>query len=410
MSLNRVFCALKSNNICDEIEHAENRIVYVSPGLNPRIAESLIIAAHKLGTEQVTIVLDCDEDTCRLGYGYIEAIRMLERKGLRVRQSPGLRVGLFICDNKGWSYSPVALYVEDETFSDETPNAARLMPEQIDAFIKAVCPEEANLQADREREIGVEQLTEGEIKKVEENLKKAPPIRFDIMRQLRVFQPYIQYVTLKLQGCSINRREVKMPNDILNRNVGEQLQRRLKTSFNLVSNNSELSDKKLQEEIKKIRKKYLKPLGKHWGNVILRKNRAKFDREIDDFKLKVEKHQRLVESKLQEEIKQSIEQIVEAFWEEIQNDPPDDLLTEIVSQKPSEEIAKAWLRSKLDESFPRVEKIVKKMEVICQFSDVTYETLNQEGFIKSLKEKFKFVDWDKPYNEFKAAKEKTKNQ
>jgi hypothetical protein len=39
------------------------------------------------------------------------------------------------------------------------------------------------------------------------------------------------------------------------------------------------------------------------------------------------------------------------------------------------------------------------------FKDVTFETLNRPDFLESVKEAFPSVDWDKAYNEFRAAGE-----
>ena len=36
---------------------------------------------------------------------------------------------------------------------------------------------------------------------------------------------------------------------------------------------------------------------------------------------------------------------------------------------------------------------------------MTFETLNREDFLESVKEAFPGVDWDKAYSEFKAAGE-----
>ena len=40
-----------------------------------------------------------------------------------------------------------------------------------------------------------------------------------------------------------------------------------------------------------------------------------------------------------------------------------------------------------------------------RFKDVTFETLNREDFLQSVKEAFPSVDWDKAYEEFRAAGE-----
>jgi len=44
------------------------------------------------------------------------------------------------------------------------------------------------------------------------------------------------------------------------------------------------------------------------------------------------------------------------------------------------------------------------MKLDVQFRDVTYETLNEEGFGEKLRDAYPQVEWDKPFNEFDAAK------
>lgn len=40
-----------------------------------------------------------------------------------------------------------------------------------------------------------------------------------------------------------------------------------------------------------------------------------------------------------------------------------------------------------------------------RFKDVTFETLNRDDFLESVKIAFPKVDWDKAYHEFRAAGE-----
>jgi hypothetical protein len=46
------------------------------------------------------------------------------------------------------------------------------------------------------------------------------------------------------------------------------------------------------------------------------------------------------------------------------------------------------------------------MQLDVRYKDVTFETLNREDFLDAIKEAFPHVDWDKAYNEFRAAGEK----
>jgi hypothetical protein len=154
-------------------------------------------------------------------------IRLLEKAGVDIRQSPGLRVGVLVCDDHAWCFAPTALYLEEQPHSDETPNAVQLLPQQVAAFVRAICPAvSAGAAGAPGREIGIESLSAAELKKAEEGLNVAPPLKFDVCRQVRVFQPYIQYVELSLKGCSIN---LSMLNDRLTqlRQRKETLERQL---------------------------------------------------------------------------------------------------------------------------------------------------------------------------------------
>jgi hypothetical protein len=50
--------------------------------------------------------------------------------------------------------------------------------------------------------------------------------------------------------------------------------------------------------------------------------------------------------------------------------------------------------------------MIEKMTLEVRYKDMTFETLNQEDFLDSVKSAFPYIDWDKTYNDFLAAGEK----
>jgi hypothetical protein len=56
--------------------------------------------------------------------------------------------------------------------------------------------------------------------------------------------------------------------------------------------------------------------------------------------------------------------------------------------------------------FPKAETLIQKMHLEVRYKDVTFETLNQEDFLFAIKEAFPHIDWQKAYQEFRAAGEK----
>jgi hypothetical protein len=87
----------------------------------------------------------------------------------------------------------------------------------------------------------------------------------------------------------------------------------------------------------------------------------------------------------------------------IADHPPDELIGQLVSPKPSKEEIRRWLDDQLDRVFPKSEDLIADMRLDVQFRDVTYETLNEPGFGEALRNAYPHVNWDKPDNEFKAA-------
>lgn len=139
-----------------------------------------------------------------------------------------------------------ALYVQPEVHSDETPNAVELAAEVADRLAMSICPEvagtTASLPPDQrpDPEIGQMALGSATVKNVAEGLKVAPPISFDVARQVRVFQSYIQYVDISLSGCAIQRHRVTIPRTMQGLGAAKDIENRLRTTFELIEKSSEL--------------------------------------------------------------------------------------------------------------------------------------------------------------------------
>ena len=96
--------------------------------------------------------------------------------------------------------------------------------------------------------------------------------------------------------------------------------------------------------------------------------------------------------------------LIEDYLPIVAKNPPDELVGQLLSPKPSKDEIRAWLGQQLDRVFPKAEDLITDMRLDVQFRDVTYETLNEDGFVETLRDAYPQVNWDKPYNEFKAAK------
>ena len=321
-------------------------------------------------------------------------------------------VSVLVCDGRAWAFTPTALYIQNEVHSDETPNAICLsseMADQLATRMSAHEAEKAKTVSDADQnlpEIGVQPLEEARISVTAQNLKIAPPIPFDVARQVRVFEPYIQYVEVSLHGCAIQRRRINIPAHIVNLTTESDIASRIRTTFDLIESDSEASSKPLEGKLTKILNIYTRSLGKPWGRILLRAKRKEFDEKIDDFGKKLEEHKKKVRQKLDEHITKSLDQVVAYYLPIITENPPDRLIGQITPPKPTEDLARAWLKSELKGVFPEAEDLVSGMALNVQFRDVTYETLQQEDFGNALRQAYPHVSWDKPFNEFNAEQEK----
>lgn len=408
------FCCISTKRIAALIARARRRVVLCAPAVRRETAEACVAAAARIGAREVRVVVDCDEEVFRLGYGEVDAVKSLSDREIDVRQCAGLRVGVLVIDDQAWVFSPTALYVQSEVHSDETPNAITLHHEAAELLARSILPtvtEPAPAGTSIRTatpEIGNSPLASATLERVVRGLELAPPMPFDVARQVRVFQPYIQYVEINLQGCAIQRHRVTIPRTMQGLGASRDIERRLKTTFEVIEKDSELSSQPLEQALENLRRNFTRSLGKPWGRVLLRSVRPAFDQRIVEFRQQLEEHRRRVERQLEAKLEASRQEVVEYYLPAVRAHPPDSLLGQLVTPKPSERMMRDWLNRELSQVFPCAADLLSSMLLDVQFRDVTYETLNEEGFADALKEAYPHVTWDKPFGEFHAAGERSR--
>jgi hypothetical protein len=239
---------------------------------------------------------------------------------------------------------------------------------------------------------------------VERRLEEAPPVRFDIARQVRVFNAYLQYVELKLTGAAIQRHRLAIPASIQKLGGSKDIEGRLRTTFDLIEKGGGLSSKALEGALTDIRNNFTPSLGKDHGRVVLNAAKPHLEERLATFRDELKAHQEKVEKELQGQLDESRKLIVEYFVPPVVANPPDAMRGQFLKFEEAE--ARAWLDGELDRVFPKAEALIQKMQLDVSYKDVTFETLNREDFLDAVKEVFPRIDWDKAYKEFRAAGEK----
>lgn len=418
MNNGELFCHLSSAGIAALIRSAEGSVCYAGPGIQQEPAQAMVEMAGRIGPELVTVSLDFDERVMRMGYGDITAVQALREAGIVINSSPGLRSALIIVDGEGYTFTPTPLYLEAEAVGISARNALRLSPEQVAealarlspaakaiAIARATDPVEKARIANLPIEVGGKQVDDGQFRQVEKSLQEAPPVRFDLARQVRVFESYLQYVELRLTGAAIQRHRLAIPTSFQKLGGGEALKGRLRTTFDLIEKGGKLSSKPLEDELNEIRKNFTPSLGKDHGRVVLKSAKPVLQQRLNELRRKLEDYQDRVKSELKGYLEDSRRAIVDYYLPLVVQNPPDAVLGQSLSGKATNEGARAWLNKELDRVFPSVDSLLRGMKLEEYYKDVTFETLNREDFLQAIKNAFPAVDWDKAYEEFRAAGE-----
>ena len=414
-----LFLSLDSGTIATTIQQAEHSVCYAAPGIQVGPARAMAEVAARIGPELITVCLDFDERVMRMGFGDLEAVKVLRDAGISFSSTPGLRTGLVIVDHQGYIFTRTALYLEADNRPADAPNAMRLSRDQVSEALARLSPAAkviaialAKTEDEKDRiqsqaiEVPSTPVAEAAFDAVQHSLIEAPPARFDVTRQVQVFSAYLQYVDLKLEGAAIQRRRVPIPPNIQKLGGSKDLEGRLKTTFDLIEKGGKLSSKALEDSLNEIRKNFTPSLGKDYGRVVLKAAKPRLEERLEAFRADLKKHQETVKTELQGKLNESRKQIVDYYVPIVLNlkNPPDAMHGQFFEF--GEPQARTWLDHELDRTFPKAEDLIQKIQLDVHYKDVTFETLNRDDFLDAIQRAFQHVDWDKTYSEFRAAGEK----
>jgi hypothetical protein len=309
-----LFVSMDSEAMARHVLGAKTSICYAAPGIQPSLARAIADVARRNGPELLTICIDFDERVLRMGFGDLEAIKILRDVGIAVRSTPGLRTGLLIVDLDGFIFTPVARYLEADRRVSSAPNAMRMSQDQVREALARLSPAAkgiamalARSAEERQRieqqavEVPSVRVADHDVEVVDQRLKEAPPISFDVARQVRVFEAYLQYVEISLVGTAIQRHRVKIPRSIQMLGASESLDDRLTTTFALIDRESDLSSRPLERELKDIRDHFTKTIGRD-QRILLKAHKPLLAQRLNALRTKINGFQNDVTKKLKTHI------------------------------------------------------------------------------------------------------------
>lgn len=239
------FCAVDDATLIKLINGARRRVVYISPGIHEQVAVALGKRFSEVDGLDVTVVLDPDDDVCRIGYGDANGLKLLHasagRNGFWVREQAGLRVGVLLADDQTLIWAPTPRSVESPPISTDgasnfaapqealfpeptgmTPNGLLLGNHPSEQLAKAVAAEGINADP-KLAEIGKSAITPQRVVETLAALEKNPPIPVDLQRITRVFSTKLQFVELTVKRAKLSQTQLTVPSQLLNADVKDEL-------------------------------------------------------------------------------------------------------------------------------------------------------------------------------------------
>jgi hypothetical protein len=380
------------------IHGAMRRLVVIAPGLSESVAKALIERWHALGPTGVHVVLDPDPEVCRLGYGELTALTLLqaeaERIGSTIHQQQGLRIGVVVTDETTAIFAPTPLLIEAGGRPGEKPNAIQFEMPILDPTGSASASDLGSLS------LNTKPVLDADVQKTSQDLAANPPVKFDVAQKVRVFNARIEFVEFELRGLSVSRKTVRIPPDIMGLAKEPKAQKLLTSSAHLIADNTELSGDRVNKLKQFIAEKYLITLP-GYGTAILRSNKTNFQVAVKALEKYVRRFQKVLAQKLQAAMDANRELLVTAFLPSVIASPPG-RWKRLLGDHPSGREIERLLRTELTKAFGSSQALIREMSVKAVFKGVTYESLNDPEFMRIAGKKIPSLEVF--HDEYDAAK------
>lgn len=422
--MGKTFTSANDISIAQLIRKAKKRLVFIGPGLRLPVVEALKDAMNVVPRNGFQIILDVDPEVCRLGYGDIEALELVRKSasqsGIEIRHQPGIRIGLIISDNSTMIYSPTPELIEAGNSGGDKPNAIVLddPPEDIDN----AC---GGGDESSEPEIGGEPVSNEIFEETKKDLEDNPPKPFDVARAERVFNSKLHFVEFEISHYKLSRGKLDIDAKLLGV-MDSQVVERLTSKYDIFGRNSDrlettipyvdgdgnvdssqdpipFHENDFDAERRRFKETYLIPAGR-WGQLILRKNKNDFDKEIKILKKKAELYRDEIKEVLREQLDELVDELFSSLKDFLMKNPPKHWKNKRLGGALSESDARRLFGNDVGKS---VDQIIRTFNptISVIFKDVTYETFKDENFKKLLEVQFGEESVKEIFSEYDAAPE-----
>ena len=405
--------SITDQRLIEAINSAQGRVVFVAPGIWPEVAKAIRNAWHRLGAEDVSVILDVDAEICRLGYGSIEGLKLIQEAALEFGQAlghePGIRICIVIADDQTFIFSPTPLLIESTPGNPIAPGLS--VPKANGIVLSSPPPTVAKeLGADSElvseRTIGMDGVPAEKVAEVAHDLKLNPPKSFDVSRAVNVYNSAIQFAEFEVSGCRLSGQKASLPSELIKvARKNPALDKKIDKSLHLIEasddliQNDKLSEVTIFAERKRIELAYLKHV--KGGTVIERTKKEAFSAEVLALQTLIKNFADHVSKKLEDRYVDTAEMLATEFLPNVLEDIPQAWLKKL-GKSPDPLEVKYRIKDALLRSFGNPERRINAMKASVVFKDVTYDMLNHADFRASISEQFPNLEY---LEEYAAAKE-----
>ncbi|WP_108484109.1 hypothetical protein [Oceaniglobus ichthyenteri] len=398
--MTQTFTGASDDHIIDLIRFAEQRLIVAAPAFSIAVADALAERMSDLPDLSLTVILDADPEVYRMGYGEVAALERIRaaaaKESFRLQEQAGIRIGLVISDECTLIYAPLSSNIEAGSTSDAKPNGIYLDGAVTEMLTEKTAGVDAQGQPVK-AEIGNDSLSAARVAATQQDLTETPPLPVDLTRKLNVFITRVQYVELKAKGYQISRRRAELPKDFFGMDSDDLKERitgrigtplegigKLDVEITIGEKTEKLNvdEKFLQKERGEIEKALTHVMAKR-GRVILRKDRASFDYQIDRFKAIIAAYQEALASRLEDAREQFRMSFVDEFLERWRANPPARFARRI--EGATEDELRAGIISEADKLFDRIVKL-DGPDVTIVYKDIAIEDLKDESFMTALRD------------------------
>jgi len=392
------FIAATDAQIIGLVASATQRLVVVLPACSSLVATAIAARMNDLQGLSLAVILDADAEVYRMGYGEVAALEILRKAAaeasFRLREQPGVRIGLVVSDDRTLIYAPVSANIEAGSTSDEKPNGIMLGGHVADMLAEKAGASQKSDQS-QPPEIGCESLSHERVTEAQKDLERTPPLPVDLTRRLNVFITRVQYVELKAKGYQLSRRRAELPIDFVgmaSEDLKEKVTGRIRTPLDGIGKLEikievdgkiealKVDEKFLQSERQEIEKALTHVMPKR-GRIILRADRGAFDYQVERFKAIVTSYQEALAEKIEGERLSFQKSFVDEFLSRWTTSPPERLKRRW--KEPTKEQLQEAIEAEADKLFDQIVKL-EGPDVSVVYKDLAIEDLGDKEFMKVL--------------------------